>query len=108
MAMGFFQHLAGEAAIAWSGGSEPGHEVNPSAIAAMREVGIDISAEFPKPWTDEIVRAAATAFGEVGYRTATLEAIAERAGVSKVTLYRYVSSKEELLYEICATSFHSK
>jgi AcrR family transcriptional regulator len=46
---------------------------------------------------DGIVRAAATAFGEVGYRTATLEAIAERAGLSKVTLYRYVSSKEELL-----------
>ena len=46
---------------------------------------------------DEIVRAAAAAFGEVGYRTATLDAIAERAGLSKVTLYRYVSSKEELL-----------
>jgi TetR/AcrR family transcriptional regulator, cholesterol catabolism regulator len=46
---------------------------------------------------DEIVRAAAGAFGEVGYRTATLEAIAERAGLSKVTLYRYVASKEELL-----------
>jgi len=46
---------------------------------------------------DEIVRSAATAFGEVGYRTATLESIAERAGLSKVTLYRYVSSKEELL-----------
>jgi len=46
---------------------------------------------------DEIVRAAAVAFGEVGYRTATLEAIAERAGLSKVTLYRYVGSKEELL-----------
>jgi AcrR family transcriptional regulator len=46
---------------------------------------------------DEIVRAAAAAFGEVGYRTATLETIAERAGLSKVTLYRYVGSKEELL-----------
>ena len=46
---------------------------------------------------DEIVRAAAAAFGEVGYRTATLDAIAERTGLSKVTLYRYVSSKEELL-----------
>lgn len=46
---------------------------------------------------DEIVRAAAGAFGEAGYRTATLDAIAERAGLSKVTLYRYVSSKEELL-----------
>ena len=40
------------------GGSEPGIEVNPSAIAAMAEVGIDISAEYPKPWTDEVVRAA--------------------------------------------------
>jgi AcrR family transcriptional regulator len=46
---------------------------------------------------DEIVRAAAAAFGDVGYRTATLEAIAERAGLSKVTLYRYVAGKEELL-----------
>jgi protein-tyrosine-phosphatase len=32
--------------------------VNPSAVEAMREVGIDITTEFPKPWTDEIVRAA--------------------------------------------------
>jgi arsenate reductase len=58
MAMGFFQHLAGDRAVAWSGGSEPGHAVNPAAIEAMRERGIDISAEFPKPWTDEVVRAA--------------------------------------------------
>jgi protein-tyrosine-phosphatase len=58
MAMGFFQHLAGDAATAWSGGSEPGAQVNPAAVAVMREVGIDISAEFPKPWTDEVVRAA--------------------------------------------------
>jgi arsenate reductase len=58
MAMGFFQHHAGDAAVAWSGGSEPGSEVNPAAIAAMAERGIDISGEYPKPWTDEIVRAA--------------------------------------------------
>ena len=58
MALGWFNHLAGGRAVAWSGGSEPGTEVNPSAIAAMREVGIDITAEFPKPWTDEIVQAA--------------------------------------------------
>jgi protein-tyrosine-phosphatase len=58
MAMGFFQHLAGDAAVAWSGGSEPGSEVNPAAVDAMRERGIDISGEFPKPWTDEVVRAA--------------------------------------------------
>lgn len=58
MALGFFTHLAGDHAVAWSGGSEPGVEVNPVAVAAMRERGIDISAEFPKPWTDETVRAA--------------------------------------------------
>jgi arsenate reductase len=58
MAMGYFQHFAGDRAAAWSGGSEPGTSVNPSAVAAMREVGIDISEEFPKPWTDEVVRAA--------------------------------------------------
>jgi arsenate reductase len=58
MALGFFQHLAGDRAIAWSGGSEPGKQVNPAAVEAMREVGIDISGEFPKPWTDEVVRAA--------------------------------------------------
>ena len=33
-------------------------EVNPSAIEAMAEVGIDITQEFPKPWTNEIVQAA--------------------------------------------------
>jgi arsenate reductase len=58
MAMGFFQHLAGDAAVAWSGGSEPGIQVNPAAVEAMRERDIDISREFPKPWTDETVRAA--------------------------------------------------
>jgi protein-tyrosine-phosphatase len=58
MALGWFQHLAGDRAVAWSGGSEPGNEVNPSAVAAMAELGIDISHEFPKPWTQEIVKAA--------------------------------------------------
>lgn len=58
MALGFFQQLAGDRAVAWSGGSEPGREVNPAAIAAMAERGIDISREYPKPWTDEVVRAA--------------------------------------------------
>ena len=58
MALGWFNHLAGDLALAWSGGSEPGTEVNPSAVLAMHEVGIDITGEFPKPWTDEIVQAA--------------------------------------------------
>jgi arsenate reductase len=58
MALGFFTHLAGDRATAWSGGSEPGNQVNPAAIAAMTERGIDIAGEYPKPWTDEVVRAA--------------------------------------------------
>ncbi|WP_348775106.1 arsenate reductase ArsC [Solwaraspora sp. WMMD791] len=58
MALGFLTHLAGDQVVAWSGGSEPGHEVNRAAIAAMAERGIDISGEYPKPWTDEVVRAA--------------------------------------------------
>jgi arsenate reductase len=58
MALGYFNHLAGDQVVGWSGGSEPGHEINPAAVAAMAEVGIDITHEFPKPWTDEIVRAA--------------------------------------------------
>jgi protein-tyrosine-phosphatase len=58
MALGFFEELAEDQAIAWSGGSEPAAEVDPAAIAAMAERGIDISGEFPKLWTDETVRAA--------------------------------------------------
>jgi arsenate reductase (thioredoxin) len=58
MALGWFNRLARGRAIAWSGGSEPSTEINPSAIEAMREVGISIATEFPKPWTDEILRAA--------------------------------------------------
>ncbi|MGH7278981.1 MAG: TetR/AcrR family transcriptional regulator, partial [Candidatus Rokuibacteriota bacterium] len=46
---------------------------------------------------EEIVRVAATCFGEMGYRATTLDTIAAKAGISKVTLYGYVGGKEELL-----------
>ena len=58
MGLGWFNHLAGDGAVAWSGGSEPGTEINPSAVAAMAEIGIDITQEYPKPWTAEVVQAA--------------------------------------------------
>ena len=58
MALGWFNHLADGAAVALSGGSEPGPAVNPVAVEAMAEVGIDIAKEFPKPWTEEALRAA--------------------------------------------------
>lgn len=58
MALGFFAHLAGNRAVGWSGGSEPGNEINPAAVEVMAEVGIDITGEYPKPWTNEIVQGA--------------------------------------------------
>jgi len=58
MALGWFTRLAGDRAVAWSGGSEPESEINEGAVAAMAEVGIDLSRQFPKPWTSEFMRAA--------------------------------------------------
>jgi arsenate reductase len=58
MAAGWLEHLAGDRVDVFSGGSEPASTVNPAAVDAMAEVGIDIRSEFPKPWTDEIIRAA--------------------------------------------------
>ena len=58
MALGWFKHLAGDRAQAYSGGSEPAENVNPSAVAAMAEVGIDITAEHPKRWTDAMLETA--------------------------------------------------
>jgi protein-tyrosine-phosphatase len=58
MAMGFFGHLAGDQAAVFSGGSEPADQVNPSAVAAMAEKGIDITAEQPRRWTHAMLEAA--------------------------------------------------
>jgi len=58
MAAAWLEHLAANRVDVFSGGSEPADTVNPAAVEAMAEVGIDIRTEFPKPWTDEIVRAA--------------------------------------------------
>jgi arsenate reductase (thioredoxin) len=58
MAAGWLRHLAGDAVDVFSGGSDPGPELNPAAVEAMAEVGIDISSETPKRWTDEVVRTA--------------------------------------------------
>jgi AcrR family transcriptional regulator len=59
---------------------------------------------------EEIVRIAATCFGEMGYRATTLDTIAARAGLSKVTLYGYVGGKRQLLslvFERTIASFES-
>ncbi|WUI72001.1 arsenate reductase ArsC [Nocardia sp. NBC_00403] len=57
IALGYFTHLAKGRAVAWSGGSDPSGALNPAAIESMAEIGIDIADEYPKPWTDEIIRA---------------------------------------------------
>ncbi|CAN5820833.1 hypothetical protein BH23ACT5_BH23ACT5_16480 [soil metagenome] len=57
MAAGFMRSLAGGRVDVFSGGTEPAEAVNASAVAAMAEVGVDISTELPQPWTDEIVGA---------------------------------------------------
>lgn len=56
MAAGFLNHLAGDRVEVLSAGTEPKNEVNPSAIEAMREVGIDIHANVPKVLTTEAVQ----------------------------------------------------
>lgn len=58
MAAGWFRQIAGGRALVYSGGSEPADQINAIAVKAMHEIGIDITQEFPKPWTEEIVRAA--------------------------------------------------
>ena len=58
MAAGWLRHLAGDAVDVFSGGSEPADRTNAAAIEAMAEVGIDISTEYPKPWSDEVARTA--------------------------------------------------
>lgn len=55
MAAGWLRHLAGDRVEVYSGGSEPAGEINRAAVAAMEEVGIDISGEQPKRWADEVL-----------------------------------------------------
>jgi len=52
------QSLSGGRVNVWSAGSAPADEINPAAVAVMAEMGLDLSQEFPKPMTDEVVRAA--------------------------------------------------
>ena len=55
MAAGFTRHLGGDGVDVYSGGSEPADQVNAAAVAAMAELGIDISDNTPQKWTDDVV-----------------------------------------------------
>ncbi|MFB8017738.1 arsenate reductase ArsC [Streptomyces rubiginosohelvolus] len=57
MAAGFLAHLAGDRVLVNSAGSLPADQVNPAAVAAMAEVGIDITAAAPRVLTAEAVQA---------------------------------------------------
>ncbi|MFE5936699.1 arsenate reductase ArsC [Streptomyces sp. NPDC056470] len=57
MAAGFLNHLAGDRIEVRSAGSVPGDQVNPAAVEAMKEVGVDISGQRPKVLTTEAVQA---------------------------------------------------
>jgi len=58
MAAGWLRHLAGDRVEVRSAGSTPAETINPAAVEAMREVGIDIAGEAPQRWTEDRARAA--------------------------------------------------
>ena len=58
MAAAWARHLGGSRIEVFSGGSDPAAVVNPSAVAAMAEAGVDIASSIPQRWTDDVVRAA--------------------------------------------------
>jgi arsenate reductase (thioredoxin) len=58
MAAGWTRHLGGSRVQVLSGGSEPADRINPMAIEAMAEVGIDITANQPQRWTEQTLEAA--------------------------------------------------
>jgi protein-tyrosine-phosphatase len=58
MAAALLEHRAAGAVMVRSAGSEPADRLNPAVVAAMAELGVDISAELPKPLSDADVRSA--------------------------------------------------
>jgi len=83
---GWMRQLAGDRVVVYSGGSEPASEINVAVVEAMEEVGIDIRAEFPKPWTDEVVRAVDVVITMgCGTRARSIPASATKTGNSTIS-----------------------
>lgn len=57
MAAGWLRTLGGDRVSVWSAGSAPGAGLNPTAVEAMSEVGIDITGNAPQRWTEEMLQA---------------------------------------------------
>jgi arsenate reductase (thioredoxin) len=58
MAAGWTRHLGGDRVTVLSGGSAPAVHLNPTAVEAMAEVGVDITGKQPQPWTADTLEAA--------------------------------------------------
>ena len=58
MAMALLQHKAGDSVHVRSAGTQPGREINPAVVSVIEELGLDMEGYFPKPLTDDVVRAA--------------------------------------------------
>ncbi|MCB0995190.1 MAG: arsenate reductase ArsC [Acidimicrobiales bacterium] len=58
MAAGWLRSIGGDRVDVYSAGSAPGSALNPMAVEAMAEIGIDITGNEPMRWTDDMVRAA--------------------------------------------------
>jgi protein-tyrosine-phosphatase len=57
MAAALLDHHAAGRVVVRSAGSQPADQLNPAVVEAMAEIGLDISKEFPKPLTDDAVKA---------------------------------------------------
>lgn len=75
----------------------------PSAAGKARVV----RRKSPEVRQEELIQAAAAVFNESGYRGATIQQIADRIGLLKGSLYHYIDSKEDLLFEIIS-DIHAK
>jgi arsenate reductase len=58
MAAALLDHIAAGRVHVRSAGSDPADQINPNVVTAMSELGVDLTREFPKPMTDEVVKAA--------------------------------------------------
>ena len=58
MAAGLLAKMAGDRVSVRSAGSEPADQLNPRVVEAMKEIGIDVSSELPRPLTGNMVKAA--------------------------------------------------
>ncbi len=60
LAAGLMRDIAGDAIAVYSAGTKPAASLNPQAVESLTELGIDVTGEYPKPVTDEVLDAVDT------------------------------------------------